>query len=64
MRAPAIKLPAPDLTPDQRAALERAKRPRRHPYRVYCTHQASAQRHREAEEQRQRVAPNLHRLVR
>ncbi|MDH7551843.1 hypothetical protein [Stenotrophomonas geniculata] len=64
MRAPAIKLPAPELTPDQRAALERAKRPSRHPYRVYCMHQASAQRHREAEEHRERVAPSLHRLVR
>lgn len=64
MTAPAIKLPAPDLTPDQRAALERAEHPRRYPYCVYCTHQASAQRQREADERRQRVAPNLHRLVR
>lgn len=40
MRAPAIKLPAPALTQDQRAALDRAKRPRWHPYRI---HQASAQ---------------------
>lgn len=60
MKAPGIKLPAPALTPDQRAALDRAKRPRRHPYRV---HQGSGQDLREAADRRERIAPCMHRLV-
>ncbi|OWQ53979.1 hypothetical protein CEE60_09970 [Stenotrophomonas maltophilia] len=61
MRAPAIKLPAPALTQEQRAALDRAKRPRRHPYRI---HQASGQAQRDAAERLERFAPGMHRLVR
>lgn len=61
MKSPGIKLPAPTLTPDQRAALERAKKPRRHPYRV---HQGSGQEQREAAERRERIAPGVHRMVR
>ncbi|MEN5285560.1 hypothetical protein ABE494_06375 [Stenotrophomonas lactitubi] len=61
MKAPGIKLPAPALTSDQRAALERAKRPRLHPYRV---HQASGNAQREAAERRERIAPGQHRMVR
>ncbi|RLK57472.1 hypothetical protein BCL79_1878 [Stenotrophomonas rhizophila] len=61
MRAPAIKLPAPALNQDQRAALDRAKRPRRHPYRI---HQASGQALRDAAERLERIAPGMHRLVR
>ncbi len=61
MRAPAIKLPAPALTQDQRAALDRAKRPRQHPYRI---HQASGQAQRDAAERLERIAPGTHRLVR
>lgn len=61
MKSPGIKLPAPALTPDQRAALDRAKKPRRHLYRV---HHGSAQAQREAADRRERIAPGLHRLVR
>lgn len=61
MRAPAIKLPAPALTQEQRAALDRAKRPRRHPYRI---HKASGQAQRDAAERLERIAPGTHRLVR
>lgn len=61
MKAPAIKMPPPTLTPDQRAALDRAKRPSLHPYRV---HQATAQAQREAAERRERIAPGQHRMVR
>ena len=61
MRAPAIKLPAPALNQDQRAALDRAKRPRRHPYRI---HQASGQALRDAADRLERIAPVMHRLVR
>jgi len=61
MRAPGIKLPAPALTPEQRAALDRAKKPRRHPYRV---HQGSGQEQREAAERRASIAPGVHRMVR
>jgi len=61
MRAPGIKLPAPALTPDQRAALDRAKKPRRHPYRI---HHGSGQEQREAAERRERIAPGVHRMVR
>lgn len=61
MRAPGIKLPTPALTPEQRAALDRAKKPRRHPYRV---HQGSGQEQREAAERCERIAPGVHRMVR
>lgn len=61
MKAPAIKLPAPALSQDQRAALDRAKSPRRHPYRF---HQGSGQAEREAAERRERISPGVHRLAR
>jgi hypothetical protein len=61
MRATGIKLPAPALTPEQRAALDRAKKPRRHPNRV---HQGSGQEQREAAERRERIAPGVHGMVR
>jgi len=61
MKAPAIRLPAPDPTPDQVAALQRAKSPRTHPYRAWHGHGKDTQRLAESQE---RIAPRAHRLVR
>lgn len=62
MKSPAIKLPAPALTAEQRAALDRAKKPRLHPYRAH--NHGYAQAIREEDARKQRIAPKLHRMVR
>lgn len=61
MKAPAILLPPPEPTPDQVAALARAKSPRRHPYRAWYGSTKEEQKLADAQE---RIAPRAHRLVR